>query len=194
MVGAEASFSAVHLLRAMFALLEGEVSKERLAKNLGIGDGSIRTLLKRLKQEGLVTSSRSGHRLSNKGEEVVGKIKSVISSPVRVASVKNGCAVHIKGKSVSSGLALRDDAVRAGASMALVLNIRRGRVSFPEKGVEFCDNMPELDEEIVDGLGVEDGVVVVCSAEDYNSAENAVLTVAMKFSDNLGFVTGSSLS
>lgn len=194
MVGAEASFSAVHLLRALFALSKGEISKKELAKDLGIGDGSIRTLLKRLKQEGLVTSSRRGHRLSSKGEEIVGKTKKIISFPMRVISVKNGCAVHIKGKCVSSGLALRDDGVRAGASMALVLNINKGELSFPEEGMKFCDSMPKLNEEIVDRLGVKDGVMVVCSAKDYNSAENAVLTVAMKFSDIIGFVTGSGLS
>jgi biotin operon repressor len=194
MVGADPSFEYVHVLRALFVLSDGWTSRKRLVDELGVGEGSVRTLLKRLKDDDVVVSSRRGHRLNKNGKNLLEKISGKVSRPIHLKTLKNSCAVHMVGKNVKSGLVLRDEAVRAGAQMALVLNVSKGKVYFPEKGMDLCESMPRLNEELVEKFGSKGGVVVVCSADGPDSAENAALRVAMKFSDTLGFVTGSGLS
>lgn len=189
MAGADPSFGAVHILRTVMILSGGRTGRKELVERLGIGEGSVRTILKRLKAARIIGSSRPGHSLTLKGKNLAGRVAKRISNPLRTSSIENGCAVQINGAKLSSSLELRDRAVRAGASMALVLEMRDGDVSFPEKGMEFCESMPELDAEIK-GKFSGDGVVVVCSACDYSTAENAALMVAMNLSGVSRLITG----
>ncbi|MBU4407040.1 MAG: hypothetical protein KKB24_05580, partial [Candidatus Altiarchaeota archaeon] len=81
MVGAAPSFSEAHLVRALLMLSSGRVGRKNLVKILGVGEGSVRTIIKRLKGEGLIKSSKQGHELTQKGKETVENYLNKFSMP-----------------------------------------------------------------------------------------------------------------
>ena len=63
------SFELVHIFK-VFQLLDknGDISRTLLCQELGLGEGSARTLIKHLKMQGLVSSTNGGTRLTEKGK------------------------------------------------------------------------------------------------------------------------------
>jgi len=58
--GRAPSFIEVHVIKALEVICSGEaVGRVRLSKLLGLGEGEARTLVKHLKNEGLIEVSRS---------------------------------------------------------------------------------------------------------------------------------------
>ncbi|MDG7022788.1 MAG: hypothetical protein JRN07_05245, partial [Nitrososphaerota archaeon] len=74
--GPRAVFSEVHVLKAMLALGEaGTLGRGRLGSLVGLGQGEVRTLIKRLKENELIVIEPGGCRLSKKGEREFGRLK-----------------------------------------------------------------------------------------------------------------------
>lgn len=62
------SFNLVHHFKALQLMEEkGHVCRALLCKELSLGEGAIRTLLKHLKMQGLIESTKNGARLTEKG-------------------------------------------------------------------------------------------------------------------------------
>lgn len=62
------SFNLAHLFKALQLMEErGHVSRPLLCKELSLGEGVVRTLLKHLKMKDLIETTNSGTRLTEKG-------------------------------------------------------------------------------------------------------------------------------
>src|ERR1041384_6488486 len=62
------SFNLVHLFKALQLMEEKEhVSRALLCKELSLGEGVVRTLLKHLKMQGLIESTKNGTTMTEKG-------------------------------------------------------------------------------------------------------------------------------
>ena len=61
----------VHVFKAL-QLIEnkGHVSRALLCKELSLGEGVIKTLVKHLKMQGLIESTKSGTRMTQKGRTI----------------------------------------------------------------------------------------------------------------------------
>lgn len=185
MVGADPSFGDVHLLRTLFILDSGTVGRKKLVKLLGVGEGSVRTIIKRLSGEGLVGSTQAGHHLTDAGKEHVEAKLSVLSKPSVVgcgdlvpSAHKSLTVVKASGQAVGSGVGLRDVALKAGADGAVIL-VYDGGLRFPDSSLDLSD-YPEAVAEL-GGLDLNDGdVVVIGFASSPEKAEDGALAVALE--------------
>jgi len=62
------SFELVHVLKTLQLIQErGHVSRHTLCKKLGLGEGTVKTLVKHLKIYDLVETDKTGTRISERG-------------------------------------------------------------------------------------------------------------------------------
>jgi DNA-binding PadR family transcriptional regulator len=127
-------FAEVHIRRALEVIAKhGRIGRKQLAMELGVGEGSVRTILNRLKKRGLITSSRGGHALTAKGRQSLGEPFEFVQIDVgdlTVGKVDVATIVRGSAKKVKRGIEQRDEAIKAGADGATVLIFRRGRLQF----------------------------------------------------------------
>lgn len=61
------SFNIVHIFKALqLAKINGHISRDLLRKELSLGDGSVKTLVKHLKMTNMIKTSNAGTILSDK--------------------------------------------------------------------------------------------------------------------------------
>lgn len=65
------SFDSIHVLKVL-QLMEkkGHVSRNLLCQELSLGEGSVKTLIKHLKMQGLIEASKSGTTMTEKGRKI----------------------------------------------------------------------------------------------------------------------------
>ncbi len=186
--GPRAVFSEVHVLRAILTLGEnGSVGRGRLGTILGLGQGEVRTLIKRMKESDLISIRPEGCKLSKRGEREFQMLKEKVpwSSRVRASSLGIGdeCAgVLVRGaaKRVKKGLEQRDAAVRAGANGALTALFAGGRFTLPGEGTDCEKGGPRGLWTAVRSAGPKEGdAVIVVGADSKGAAELATLAAAL---------------
>jgi ribosomal protein S25 len=86
------SFDSVHLFKTLQLMEEKEhISRSLLCKELSLGEGVVRTLLKHLKMQGLIKSTNSGTRLTEKGMTILCGL--VSSIPAETSIPKSSVAL-----------------------------------------------------------------------------------------------------
>ena len=124
-------FSPEDAVRAL-SLLSRRTGRAHLSRSLGIGEGTMRTILAHLTGQGLVKSAPMGAKLTKKGVRLLSKIKMKIpntkdSGASRLTFGLPSNAAQLRGLDVSvSSLQLRDEMVRSGASGGVLLEFRGG--------------------------------------------------------------------
>src|SRR3989338_4177194 len=83
MVGNTSNYNEFDVLRALLKI-NANVSRAELCKSLELGEGSIRGILNELKSKKLITSTKQGHSLSNKGKKAIENILKNIGLPKKV--------------------------------------------------------------------------------------------------------------
>ena len=126
MVGNIPNFTKIDILRC-FLRFNKNIGRQELAKELEIGEGTVRTILEMLKSRKLLDSTKKGHFLSRKGEEMLNQINNVVKITKNIASKnlypdfkKIGVLLEY-GSSLKELYKLRDIAVKHGADGALIL-------------------------------------------------------------------------
>lgn len=191
MVGAAPSFSEAHLVRALLMLSSGRVGRKNLVKILGVGEGSVRTIIKRLKGDGLIKSSKQGHELTAKGMGGVEEYLRKFSMPREFGSndlalnpgeFSSIVIVHGASNKFGSGIEQRDTARDAGATSIAILLYQEGILEFPTPEArlsQFPDSEKELEKmELREG-----DIVVISFGKSRASAENGAVAVALQLTD-----------
>ncbi len=181
MVGAAPSFSEIHVVRALFLINEGNIGRKKLVKLLEIGEGSARTLLKGLKEKGLIKSDKKGHELTKKGKLHLKKILEKFSKPCEIFSSivegkKGVVIVHNVAHKIDKGIEERDISLRAGADGAIILKYSNGiRTPVSDLKLTGSDLLNEIKK-----INLQNGDVIVVSFANTNaSAENGALAIAL---------------
>jgi len=189
MVGAAPSFGEVHLARTLFLLSEKPVGRKRLVKLLGVGEGSVRTIIKKLSSKGFLLSSKQGHSLSRKGAGEVRRILGCFARPVEFHSTdvpgpKQSLVVvrEAADRIRKIGVDERDVAVRAGASGSVIMVFKEGKVGFPSDHFD-AGKFKDLEAKLASITLTENDVVVISFADSSTSAEDGALAVALALSD-----------
>jgi hypothetical protein len=187
--GPRAVFSEVHVLKAMLAIgAAGSIGRGRLGSIVGLGQGEVRTLIKRLKEKNLILIEPEGCRLSKKGEMEFQKLKQKVpwSSSVDARSLGIGkeCAavlVRGAGKNVRKGLEQRDAAVRVGAKGAFTGLFAKGRFTLPGEDWVDCekDGPDGLWSAARSARPMEGDVLIVAGADSEEAAELGALAAAL---------------
>jgi len=181
------TFSHIHILRAIYLVAENPgIGRKRLAATLGLGEGVARTLLSRLKSEGLVETDRAGCFLTDYAKALYRELTARISRPYRL-NIRDtwpypySVGIAVKGAAglVKMGLEQRDAAVRAGASGAITLVYQGGRLLMP--GIsDVTGEHPDFAGRIVEEIKpVEGDVIIISGANNLQDAENGAIAAAL---------------
>lgn len=184
MVGNIPNFNETDLLRA-FMLLDEKEGRQELCQRLGLGEGTVRSILDILKEKGLIKSTNKGHVFTDKGSLLRKKISSKISTPKEVKlhfykEYKRVGLVYKSGEKVNIDYTLRDHAVKNGAEGAIILRYdqKKGLCLDYDAGYsfEYLEDKFELKQ---------DNLLIITFAKNLRDAENAALAVAEKISGGI---------
>ncbi len=180
--GPSPKFTPYHVWKT-FRLIDtqGPISRKKLAESLGIGEGSVRTILNKMTQEELISNSRDGAILTERGKRRLLSMGIEIS-PVdlpRTLGGKYACAVLVReaGKLVDNGREQRDDAVRAGAEGAVTVVMKSNELVFPADSFRLDKAESDL---LTKVFMIKDGDVVVMGfGPTYRDAEKGAVSAAL---------------
>jgi hypothetical protein len=168
------------------------VGRIKLSKELVLGEGATRTLLKHLKSEGMTRSSRSGISFSEQGKMLFSVLQSrlsegveVPSSTITIGAFNIAVLVRDSAKAVGSGMEQRDVAIKSGASGATTLVFSGNKLSMPKCVDDVSEDAPVLHDELVTKLKPnQNDVIIVGSGETRQQAEMGAKMAALKLLKN----------
>lgn len=187
--GPAPAFNEAHVIKALEIIGYHEnVGRIRLSKELGLGEGTTRTLLRHLKNEGLIRSSRKGISFSKEGKGMFSSLRGKLSKAVEVPSssltvgpFNVAVLVRDSAQAVKSGMEQRDVAIKSGASGATTLIFTRNKLSMPTREQDISVAVPSLHNQLVTKFKPkENDVIIVGSGENMGLAEIGAKMAAIK--------------
>lgn len=185
--GPTPSFTAVHVIKALELIAGEPIGRNKLSKELALGEGAARTLIERLKAHGLITVDRAGCALTKKGEEAWRALHAVFPrkttigrSKLTLGSFNIAILVKEGASKVRSGMEQRDAALIAGAKGATTLLYSSGRLTVPPEQRDAAEETPGICRALIDLLKpVDNDAVVIGSADTFEKAEHGALAAAL---------------
>ena len=187
--GRAPSFNEAQVVKALEIIgAYGTVGRIRLSKELGLGEGATRTLLKHLKNEALIEGSRHGIVLSEHGKKLFSNLRSKISegievpnSPLTVGPFNIAVLVRDAAHGVKRGVEQRDTAIKAGALGATTLIFSRSKLTMPSSEEDVFEGVSSIRDMLLSRLNPkENDVIIVGSGETKSSAEIGAKMAALE--------------
>jgi len=187
--GPAPAFEKAHAFM-LFVILgnEGIIGRQALSESTGLGEGSVRTILKKLRRGGYVVSDIQGWHLTELGNQLYRTIERKLVGPtilhessLSVGPLQSAVLIRSTVPSLGSGIEQRDSAVRVGAHGATTFAIRSGRFSIPG-GSDDCErDFPGAAWNVIREVlkPVNNDVVIVCGAADEATARLGALAAAL---------------
>jgi len=175
-------FAEAHVVLALEDIGNaGTVGRLKLSKDLQLGEGETRTLVRHLKREGMIEISRSGISLSDAGRKTLSGLRAVLSEQIEIPSSpltvgRFNEAVRVKGTKnfVRYGLEQRDAAITAGAKGATTLVFTKKGLTMPGTGEVLSETSSPI-VAVLSKLKLNEGdVVIIGSADEKFKAELGV--------------------
>ena len=182
------SFNTAHVLKSLPLLQQNQyVSRAKLSKDLGLGEGSIRTLIKHLKANNIINTTRAGCYLTGKGKKLSSNILSVIANEVSIPTNSitvgnHNYAVLVRGYAfaVATGLEQRDAVIKFGGQGATTLLFKESRFVMPRTDYDCLNEEPDMRNLLISKLKPqEDDVIIIGSASDRITAELGAKSAAL---------------
>jgi hypothetical protein len=187
------SFGIGHIFKALqLAKLNGHISRDLLRKELSLGEGSIKTLVKHLKITNMIMTSNAGTILTERGEKLISQIllcipKETVIPKSSITVGKFNYVVLVKNiaNSIHSGIEQRDIAIKSGAMGATTLIFKDGK--FLISGTNFNALVDELNVQkiLIENLHPNNNDVIIIGSDNQNkqhaeiAAKNAALFTIM---------------
>ncbi len=183
MVGNIPNYTKIDVLRCFLAIDEN-ISRKGLVKKLGLGEGTVRSVLDILKKKKNIISTRQGHSLTNKGKTLLKKINNLIeikkidSDAIYPKQKKIG--ILIKGRKKGKiDYRLRDIAVKNKAEGAVIFVFEK-RLYLPN--VDYTSRFSDLEKEFNFKKG---NLLIISFATNYKDAESGALAIAINICKDL---------
>ena len=182
------SFELVHVFKTMQMMDENKkIGRSLMMQELGLGEGSVKTIVKHMKMSGLVENSNAGMWLSNKGKSIYTKLHILIPKEMdipkcSVALGKFNHAVLLKDMAynIRSGIEQRDASIKAGAVGATTLVFRNERLLLPGTGEDLMRNDQKIHSLIIEKMRPEENdVIIIGSSQSKKIAEMAAKSAAL---------------
>jgi hypothetical protein len=187
--GPSPSFEKAHLVLAFITIGEsGIIGRQALAVRSGLKEGPVRTVLKKLREDGYAKTNASGCYLTEAGKRVYETLRSRLSpfsplesSKLTIGAFQVGILVRGGGHAVQSGLEQRDSVIRLKALGATTFVIKDGKFTVPGGSSDSEKEFPSkvwsaLRERLAPRSG---DAVVVCGAKDETTARLGALSAAL---------------
>ncbi len=183
--GPRANYCDADVYWTLWALKDmGRTGRSELAKALGVGEGSIRGVIKKLREVELISLFQTGTRITESGIAFLDALP-LIPVDVELDDMVKGDyhqAVVVKGVAdkVMIGSEQRDAAIRAGGTGCITIVYSKDGLMIPpdwnldEKSPAFAMR--------IRGLNVMEvgDVIIIGSAKNMHEAKNAAMTAALE--------------
>lgn len=171
--GPSTTFSMFHIFYALELLAKKPIGRNKLAKKMNVGEGAVRTIINRLRNSGLIVTSKEGCILTDKGASVWKNFESVFPKRIEVrktalttSDYSYSFLVKNKGDKVKSGIDQRDAAIMGGARRAVVIVFKNGHMIIDSISDSVEKDFPEAANIILRDLNPDDNdVIVIAGAE-----------------------------
>jgi predicted transcriptional regulator len=171
--GPTPTFSVLHILRTLELVAEKPIGRGKLAEELKVGQGAVRTIIKRLKNAGLLSTSKMGCRLTSKGAKLWDEYRKIFSEKVEIernklihASYNFAILARNCGNKIKSGIEQRDAAVKVGAKGAAAIIFKEGRFIIPSVSIDAAKDFPNLTEHLIKIFKPKENDVIVIGGAD----------------------------
>jgi len=177
-------FHDYHVYRTLFILSDcRRRGRKLLADAVGVGEGSIRTIINYLRDKGLVEVKQSGVVITSDGLRFLRElpIRMARLEPTYLSMGESAVAVLVRkaAGSVGTGIEQRDTAIKAGAKGATTVVVKGEQLILPP-GYFLDRERPELVSMLKDSFDLREGdVVIIGTGTDYLQAENGALAAAL---------------
>ena len=184
------SFDVVHVFAAlqMIGKNNNKTSRNALCASLVLGEGTVKTLVKHLKMQGLIETSNRGTKLTVKGKSICEGLLSAIPAEMSlpkcsVALSRFNYAVLVRefGFAVGLGIEQRDAAIKMGAKGATTLLFKDNKFVMPANSDDSLKKEREVRRMLIEKLKPIEGDVIIIGSADNNGktaelgAKNAAL-------------------
>ncbi|PIU29937.1 hypothetical protein COT07_03290 [Candidatus Woesearchaeota archaeon CG07_land_8_20_14_0_80_44_23] len=187
MVGNIPNYTKADIFRCL-VLVSKSASREKIKEIAGLGEGSVRAILDILKNKKLISSSKRGHFLTEKGKELLKRISKTATFSEQIQTKKlfpkyKKVAVLVKKhRKIRSIVALRDVAVKNGAEGAMLLEYKNGSLSMGFSSKENLDFLRHL-------FKYEKGdVLIIVFGKSLRICEIAAISMLSEINNSLKFL------
>jgi len=166
--GPSTTFTVSHIYFALELMAEKPIGRNKLAKQLDVGEGAIRTIINRLKDAGLIETSKEGCNLTSKGlsvwkqfEEHFPKRVEIGKTELTKADYNYAFLVKNSGHKIKSGIEQRDAAIIAGATRAVIIVAKKGHLTIESVSSNLEKEFPEATNQILKNIQPENNDVII---------------------------------
>jgi predicted transcriptional regulator len=175
--GPSLKFSVFHMLIAIELVAEKPTGRNKLAQKLNVGEGTVRTLVGRLKNAGLITISKGGCSLTKEGlglwKEFSSIFKKVEIGKSELTGAEYNFAVLIRnqGHKLKSGMEQRDAAIMAGAKNATTIVFKEGKLTIPSVSSDLAKDFPKAANQLKALQPKQMDAIIIAGADSLEKAE-----------------------
>lgn len=187
--GPAPSFDRAHFVLAFIIIGEsGTIGRQTLSVRSGLNEGPVRTVIKKLREDGYAETNASGCHLTGRGKTAYEALRGKLSlfatlegTKLTIGDYQVAMAVRGGGRYVQSGLEQRDSAIRLKASGATTFVIREAHFTVPGGSADSEKEYPSKAWGVLrEALQPKNGdAVVVCGARDEITARLGALSAAL---------------
>jgi DNA-binding transcriptional regulator LsrR (DeoR family) len=176
-------FGDYHVYKTLSVLSDGRrKGRKQVADRIGIGEGSMRTIIDHLRDEGLVDIKQTGIKITKKGQEFISRLplQVYVLDVADITLGQRSVAVQVKdaAQKVGSGMEQRDQAIKAGAEGATTIVVKGERLTIPVD-YDLDKDQPDIAGAIRRLFDLSDGdVIIIGTSEDLQRAEEGALAAA----------------
>ncbi len=177
-------YTDAHMYLAMYEMYRnGSMSRKKLTDILGIGEGSVRTMVNQMKEWGVIETRQTGIRLTKFGEytfeNIPFSLMDAYSNKYAIGECQQGVLVRDVADKVTDGRAQRDSGIRNGSNGASVFIIKDGKLIFP-KDWDVDREDPLLAEQIR-STGMKEGdVFLLVGSDDMTISRISAVSIALE--------------
>jgi hypothetical protein len=159
-----------------------------LCKELDLGEGTIKTLIRHLKMQNLIESTNAGTKMTRKGNsfflELISSMPFETSlSKCTITLGKHNYAILVKrmGSVIRLGIEQRDAAIKMGASGATTLLFKDNKFLIPRTDYDALKDEHQLSKQLIENLHPIDEDVIIIGSDNYSEkrAEFAAKSAAL---------------
>ena len=171
--GPSITFSMFHIFYALELIAKKPIGRNKLAEKLNVGEGTIRTIISRLKDANLIATSKEGCSLTSKGlsiwkqfEEFFPKRTEVGKTELTTSEYNYAFLVKNSGDKVKSGIEQRDAAIMGGAKRAIVIVSKDDHLAIESISNNIEKEFPKAANQILKNLEPKDNDVIIIAGAD----------------------------
>lgn len=170
------SFNSAHVFKTLQLMdREGYVSRLLLIKELRLGEGSIKTLIKHLKMEKLIITTSKGTTMSERGRKIFEQMSQFICgetqipmSSISVSKFNYAVLLRYVKFAIKQGVEQRDAAIKLGAKGATTLVYKDGKFLIPGSRYNALKDEKKIDKLLKDKLKPVNDDIIIIGSDDSN--------------------------